>query len=287
MTLEDREGPVRGWGQCFRHTMNRHFFGSVTSDPLGPSTYEAATLGRFLDDFCCPEPQPHLMLLTVDAIEVIRVAGEPVTPLTGQQILTGSALPAGALRIQNRSQLKVRVSINRGTMQHRFLMDMNQQIEFHAVSVGIDIVGASNLVEVNMDRSSLGPSVPAAPLRAGLVIDELVGQTVARIEAPTGLRDVIFTENVFVAANTREVLEVPPYATDLTVYQSSIGAAETVWEMHYGDPTVGSVEAGTIPWIVGARKSEPLIEFPNVTHLRTGIDVDNGRFFTLRWTIRP
>lgn len=228
------------------------------------------------------------MLLTVDAIEVIRAVGDPVTPLTGQQIITGDALPVGALRLQNRSQLKVRVGINRGTMQHRFLMDMNQQIELHAVSVAIDIVGPADLIEVTMDRSNTGgTSVPAAPTRAGLVLDALVGQTITRVEAPTGLREVTLTENVHVAANTQEVLEVPPYVTDLTVYQSSIGAAETSWEMHYGDPTVGSVEAGTIPFITGARKSEPLIEFPNVTHLRTGIDVDNGRFFTMRWTIRP
>lgn len=272
-------------GRACRTTpvQNRHLFGAFTSDPLGPSTYLPFVPLFVLNQYCCSSAdEPCLNLVTVDAVEILRATGDGVGPLSSEILYSGEPLPAGARRMQNRSQLKAMVDIIRGTTQHRWLMDFNQQIEVHASQVTINLVAPDNFVEVPMR-----PPFPAGLERQGLVADELIGASSVRIESPTGLTDVILTENVFVAAGEQEVVDVPPYATEVTIYQSTAGAAETAWTMHYGDPNVGSVQAGVIPWIIGGRKTEPEIVMPNVTHLQTGIDAENGRFFTMRWTIRP
>lgn len=283
---EDLVPPLGGRACAPVPVQNQHVFGSFADNldpPFGFSTFLQPTQGRVLNQVRCAAFQdPPLHLVTTDAIEVLRAAGDPIGPLSAEVIQTGDPLPPGARRLQNRSLLKVGVTLVRGTVQHRFFMDFNQQVEVHASSVAIDLFAPDNF-----EVTAMSPPFPAGLTRAGLVADELVGTSIIRIEQPTGLKDVIFTENIFVAQNTRAVLAVPPYAVGLTVYQASVGAAETAWEMHYGDPIVGSVEVGTIPFIPAARKTEPLIETPNVTHLRTGIDVDADRFFTLRWTIRP
>lgn len=239
----------------------------------------------------CPDAQPCAItwLVSLTGLELQRNSEDavPLAPLDESLFHFPNALPAGVSR-SRQTQLKAVITANVGSGERRFFCDLNQSIELQAGSVSVDWMAPSNAANsfVNAGTANVRP-IPV-PTRIGFVVDALVGVEVARIEDPIGLRDVHFTNHLIVAADTRGTIVVPPFATKLTIYQAAtLGSASTQWEMHYGDPAIlTSIEHGTIPFIPGARKTEPEIDLGDVEFLRTDQD-DENRFFTLRWTIRP
>jgi hypothetical protein len=158
-------------------------------------------------------------------------------------------------------------------------------LELNADRVCVDWLGPVNMYDV----SDITPGMVPPARGPGFVVDEWLGISLVRMEESVGSNTVTLTTHIFVPAGTQGVITVPPFATEVTVYQDpTLGAAAVSWTMMYGNPTIlgNVIPIGVIPFIAGARKSMENIELPDVTHIQT--DADNSdRFFTMRWTIRP
>lgn len=288
---EDMGGRVARRG-VFKGAM--HLFGSVSPNQelaqLGYLPIPEAGSGWWPK---CPPSQicARTWLVSTTGDELQRSIPEaPQGPLHESLFLPQNALPAGVSRSIGRTQIKAVITANTGSGERRFFADVGQAIELQADTVSVDWMAPSDEDNVFVDVGMAGKRPTPAPTRAGIVIDARVGVEVAIIENPVGIFDVVFTNHLVVAQNTRGVIVVPPFARELTIYQAAtLGAASVQWEMHYGDPVLlaTTVEHGTIPFIPGLRKTEPGIELGDTTHLRTDLDANANRFFTLRWTIRP
>lgn len=229
-------------------------------------------------------------LVSTTGDELQRDSAVAVGPLHESLFLPSNALPAGVSRSIGRTQVKAVITANTGSGERRFFCDVGQAIELQADTVSVDWMAPGNatnqFVDVGMADHRPTPAVTAT----GLVIDARIGCEAAIIENPIGIFEVVFTNHLVVAANTRGTIVVPPFARSVTIYQAAtLGAASVQWEMHYGDPAIlaVTVEHGTIPFIPGLRKTEPEIDLGDATHLRTDTDANANRFYTLRWTIRP
>ncbi len=279
----DRLQEIRGLATAHYDGHVRHVFGS-----FGPNSTPVARLPFVLSQALKWEEckGTRLWLVGCDAIEVLRINdGEPEDPPIDIKVIDGStALPALATRTAGRSQLKVQVSLNRFAGRHQFFMDSNQWVEVHSNCVSFQLVAPANFVEVAPVAVRI-----VTPTRNGFVGDVLIGAAAIEIEESTALNEVTFTENLHIPLNTTGAIRVPPYARSVTIYQNPLGAASVRWTGQYGDPAVLGVTtiAQAIPFIPGARKTEPEIILPDVTFLISDIDAVTERFFTLRWGIVP
>lgn len=260
-------------------------FGAVAPPPTPYQSTYLPAIGPVSKWDCC---DCGLWMLQCSVLEIQRQNDEGnISPLTPQAFSDPNTLPAGA-QLVRRSQLKLRVTAGVGTANRRFDMDVGQSLEINADKVCVDWLAPTNFYEVpTFPVGTLFP-VPAPPTRSGFVIDVWLGVSLVRLEEAVGDNEVTLTTHLFVPANTLGVIQVPPFATKVTVYQDpTLGASAGIWQMLYGDPVVvGTIPHGAIPFIPGARKSEPDIDLADTTHLQT--DLDNAdRFFTMRWTIRP
>jgi hypothetical protein len=260
-----------------------HLFGSMGILLTG-ADYPEFTQTRSLNEACSPNESgcggcARTWGVTLTGREIQRFSAEtPLAPI-GENDFDNP--PAGSLSVP-RSQLKFRITADLGwSGLRRFFADAGQSFEVHANRVCIEwfAPAAFQLAGQNL-------SAGLTPV-TGFVVDARIGAEAAIVETAIGLRDVTFTTHLFVPATATGTLIVPAYAQEVTIYQTGAGAAATQWMQTYGIAPVGPIDIAAIPFIAGARKTEPQIVLPDATHFRTDIDAANDRFFTLRWTIRP
>lgn len=230
----------------------------------------------------CVPATPGTWQITTVALEYQRDGGEgALLPLPDTAV---SDVPPGVPPPTRRTQMQLRVFANDGIDLREFDMDCNQSITIVAQDVCVHWLWPSNAVDV------LNLQPPARDTtRTGLVVDAFVGASLSRIEnAPGSNSTCSLTTHLSVAAGVQGVVEVPPYAQAVNIYQASaLGNASVSWTQWYGNPNTAGVEVGVLPFIPGLRRTQQGSYLPNVTHLRSDLDNDNARFYTLQWLIRP
>lgn len=267
-----------------------HVFGTVSTGAAG--VYNAFT--RHQKSFSNPcadlHGAPRLWLVESFAIEVQRfqaLGGGPLAPLTRDQITSTAALPAavaplGSSRTE-KSQLGIFIQGTRAAGATVYDIDAGQSLEIYGATVQAGPLMPAGFVDVDNEGAANVAAVE------GLLVDAIIGATVIPIEESVGRRFAYRTVHAAPALNTRAVVPVPPGAVEATITQTGAGAASVQWETWYGDPAVAAqaVQAGEIPFIAGARQSEPMALTPAITHLRSDLDVLNARFFTIVFRIQP
>lgn len=256
----------------------RHLFGSVASPNGDPSEYVDFTNFQSHRETCIAAGPScaRTYVVSLTGREIQRTTLElPLGPLP----LDAFSNPPAGLQITPRSQLKFAISAQLHSGTRRFFADAGQSFEIQANRICIDWMGPPSIVEVtDQTRASI-------PSQEGLLVDALLGASAAAIEAPIGMPSFTFTTHLYVVAGTQGVVTIPPFATDVTIYQSlTLGTSSVAWTQLYGT----ALELGTIPFLPGRRKSEPEIVLPDATHLQSDVAADGAdRWFTLRWTCRP
>lgn len=276
--------PLQGRLSLQGQRVSRYLFGSLASPgapPLPSQWLQPIVREGFWEK--CNDCGAGSWSICCTSIEILRSV-ESALPLGRTAVESGTTLPAGAM-LRRRTQLKIAVEASLESGSRLFFLDSNQTIQLNATDVCVSLYAPANLYEP-IAPTNLAPSGQISE-RSGLVVDAIIGVTRARIEGTPGISTGILTSNTFVAANTRAVIQIPPFASSVVIYQTSAGGAAGVFEMHYGDPTIGSLEVGTIPFIAGARKTQPEILNPDATDIRTDLDAASDRFFAFRWTISP
>ncbi len=224
-------------------------------------------------------------MLQTSVIEILRSSAEAsISPIGSVNAFgPGNALPAGATRSRGRSQVKLRINAEASTINRQWDQDVGQSLEINADCVCVEYLAPSNFVEITSANEN-----NTQILRSGLVLDVWLSVSLNRIEAPIGLDTVTLTDNLFVAANSMATIPIPPFATQVTIYQTVAGAASGFFTQWYGDPalTAGSLQVGQLAFIPGERRTEQESVLPNATHLQSDQD-SNDRAYVLRWTIRP
>lgn len=262
-------------------------FGSVATPTPVVSSWITPTSTRGYWTSPCDCVGCGATMITAAVVEILRNTDEspPLAPLEISDFADHNALPAGATRVRGRSQVKMRVSAELATTSRQFLMDVGQTIEVNAECVCVEFLVPNNFYEV---FDGTGQRLDGQTVRSGLVLDVMLSVAIARIETGVGATEAIFTSNHFVLASTQPTIVIPPFARDVTIYQTPAGSASAMWTQWYGDPavTLGSIQAGVLPWRAGLRRTEQESVLPDATHLRPDVD-DADRFFTLRWSIRP
>jgi hypothetical protein len=262
-------------------------FGSIFN-PASPDGYIAP-------DRIVGEWQHHIrddcecgaVVIQTSVTEILRSSTEPaaLTPLPLVAYASpNSNLPAGATRAVGRSQVKLRLSAEISTIGRQWFQDAGQTIEVLADCVSVSYFAPSNFVEITAANET------STTIQAhGLVIDTQISVSICRLEQSIGIPSVAYTQNLFVPAESSLTIAVPPFATEVLIYENALGAASTAWTQWYADPavTAGAVQAGLLPFIPGQRRTQQETLIPDVTHLQTDADLNADRFFTLLWTVRP
>lgn len=222
-----------------------------------------------------------LWQVTTSVTEYLRSAQEGTLNPLQEQALNDPALGLPA-NFSRRSQIKLRIQCSDGVSKRQLDMDMNQSVMVVARKLCASWLYPAGTIDVTGLQTE-----GAAFSRSGFVLDSFVGVSFTRCEEALGTETAIFTTHLFVAAGAQGVAPIPAYARSVTIYQAaSIGNASVMWTQTYGNPSVASIEIGALPFIAGARKTQPEEIVPDAQFLRS--DIDNAdRFFTLVWSIRP
>lgn len=258
-----------------------HLWGTVATDDDSPWASFAIP---FIESETVLDDCDHgLWQVTTSVTEYLRSAGEGTLNPLQEQAINDPALGVPA-NFSQRSQIKLRLQCSDGVAKRQLDMDLNQSV----MVVARKLCASWLFPAGTRDVTGLQTQGPAFAL-GGFVLDSFVGISFTRCEESLGTETAIFTTHLFVAQNTQGVARIPAYARSVTIYQAaSIGNASVMWTQHYGNPTVASIEIGALPFIAGARKTQPEEIVPDAQFLRSDIDADpNGRFFTLVWSIRP
>jgi hypothetical protein len=274
--------PSSVWGLAEQATapVVRHLFGQLANadreqDELDLNPYVLLPSLHWTSD--CREQR--LWFVGTDATQVTRQDRlNPMNPLSRDQIQSGSNLPAGAQRTQNRSALQVMVELQRSAGQHRFYMDSNQWVELESECITMTLFGPAGIVEVAPAIAQIGPQ----PEAIDLAVDCLLGGSVLKIEESTGRNSVLFSQTLLLEES--ELVPIPPFAHAVRITQASTDAApvSAVWGQWIGITPGGvlGVPAGRIT-IADGETSAVLV--PNASHLQ----VEEPGTFTLIWEIRP
>ncbi len=207
-----------------------------------------------------------------------------INPLTPEQFNAfddGAAVAAGSVT-GGRDYWRVRVEATTVMGKTIFFMDVGQHLELYAFQVKMVLVGPPNAVLITADNEASGPN-PAQ--LSGLVQDIRIGGRIEPVEASTGLRDVIFTQWVNVAAGAQVTLPVPKFATRVKIIQDSLGAASGPWDRLVGPPAI-ALNVGTVAFAGRASREEDRF-VGRESSIRTDINALNARLFQVIWTLRP
>jgi hypothetical protein len=282
--LEDRRTVLGGRAYFGAEGIaQRHLFGSVASPNSLPSQYAAFTQEVSARETCIAAgpncARTYVVSLTGREIQRSLNDGS-AAPLPLQAF---SQVPAGAILVP-RTQLKYAISAHLHSGTRRFFADSGQSFEIQANRICIDWLGPQSIVEVTDQTRA------AIPNQSGFLIDVLLGASAAAIEDPIGNTSFTFTTHLFVPATEQGTVIIPPFATDVMIYQAALlGTASVMWTQWYGDPAVlaPAIEMAALPFIPGRRRTEQESVLPDATHLQSDLDPDLDRWFALRWTIRP
>jgi len=225
-------------------------------------------------------PGERLWRVRSSGAELQRSSAIAVAPLPISQVL-GPDTPAGASR-GGSVTYKIEVVVTSITGLYRFFMDAGQAIEVVGSEVCAGVFGPLGTIVVNPSNDTLAISG-----QAGLLIDSVVGIAINAAEQSLSQTAVHLTEHFFIAANAQQTIPVPQHARRVKVYTGT-GAAPASWTRHFGDPAilVNTVTTGTIDFVglTSAIQSDPV---GDESHIRTDLDPNNARFFTVVWTIQP
>lgn len=260
----------------------RHLFGSVATPTPTAIDYQAFTQEQSHREVCIANSHcARTWVVSLTGRELQRTASESIlSPLP----LTAFDRPPAGSSYAARTQLKFGISAQLDSGLRHFFADANQSFEVQANRVCISWLAPANFVEVT------DTVVPPDRLRSGFVVDALLGASAAAIEAPLSNATFSYTTHMYVPLGTRVVQAIPPFACELTIYQSAtLGNAAVMFEQLYGDPNIPitAIECGAIPFIVGQRRTQQEQLIADATHIRSDIEPNADRWFTLRWTIRP
>lgn len=277
----DTHDPLRGRVrfEC-EGTAVRHLFGSVATPTASQQDYQSVALSVSHRDgkVAGYRGEGRIYVVSLTGRDLIRVSDE--VPIGALPLEAFDAPPAGAQVVQ-RSQLKFEISAYLDSGVRTFRADAGQSFHVEAVRVQASWLAPANFVEV------YGANLAASGTRTGMVIDSQLGCSIAATESSVGDDEIVYTTHLYAPANTQPAAAIPAFADRVTIYQADTGAASVLWTQHYGDPAIASLQACTLPWIGGARRTQPESVMHDATHLQPDLDVDNDRFFTLRWSIRP
>lgn len=223
---------------------------------------------------------PRLWMLRSTAEEVATVGdiNDWVNPI-GRSSIQGAA-PAG-ITWSGRSISHVRVDFQSTGPGDSFTMDAGgQPVEIYATEVSMALLTTTDVEERINDPIAAVDGATAIRQNAS------IGLEIMPIEASRGYRSTTLTYLLFQVANTALDVEVPRYAKSVQVFQGPAGAASVAWAMSVGQ-TGNVITYGTLPWIIGARKTEPCALMPGLALLQADVDVANGRFFAVTFEIEP
>lgn len=252
-----------------------HLWASFSAE--NQDTYADPVSGpQFFHD--CQDLGPGLFQITTTAVSYIRNVGEvPTLPLANT---ANTQVPAG-LNFTRRTQFQLRVFANDGVDIRQFDMDANQSVVVVAQDVCVAWLGPPGTQDV---------SVTAGSTRVGLVQDCFIGAALSRVEeSPGNNSSVILTRHLYVPEETQLSVEIPSYATEVTIYQEpTLGNSAVMWTQTAGNlnSATGGMSMAALPFIPGQRRTQQQSILGNCTHLQSDVDSEE-RFFTLVWTIRP
>ena len=195
----------------------------------------------------------------------------------------GSAIPAGAI-ITEFSSLRFRVDIVGAYGIRRMVVDASSP-PFEVTGYGVVVTPLVPATHVEVIPGEAPPTLAIAGTNG---VDSEMAAAISRVEAPTGKRFAVLTEQLTAAAGVAARITVPgPHVRDVTVYQTGVGNVSPAWTINWG--TVGSapVAAGLLPFIPAVRRTEQLSIPPNATELVTDIDPLNARSWAVVWTMKP
>lgn len=279
-TFRTRLGGV-AHGSCGR---NFQLFGAITNPGLGIADFVPLTSGItdandvFRPDWC--GTTDRLWRIRTSGNELQRSLAAPAAPLTRAQIVQPDTTALPALTSRGGSvTFKLQVKVRSGTGMYEFLLDAGQPVEVFGKDVEIGLMGPVNSFVVTDNNS--------ANTLQGIVLDAVLGVSIAAAEQSLGQTSPRLTTHHFVPANTAVSIPVPPYAAELSIFTGT-GPNPASFLRWIGDPAiiVNALQTGTIDFVAGtsATQSRPV---GDETHIQTDIDVNNARFFTVVWTIRP
>lgn len=271
-------GRLGGLTQC-DSPRQIQLFGTISINETPTSYVPITTVLEATEQVPCwyTSKVERLWRIRTSGVEVQRFVGDPTGPLTRPEIL-GPATPAGASR-GGSVTYKFRVTVCSLSGNYEFLMDAGQPIEVYGHRIQVAAVGPTNAVEVT--------PVTDSGTRQGLLIDSIVGASILASEASLGQTEVRFTQHLSVAAGAQTSIPVPEHAVGIKVYTGS-GPVPLVWTTHIGDPAIlgTALAVGTINF-TGDTSADRSIQIGDATHVRTDINANSARFFTIVWTIRP
>ncbi len=212
-----------------------------------------------------------------------RSGAGPFSPLTPGQLDafdSGAAVPAGAVT-GGYGYFRVRYTVSTLIGRHTFFLDVGEMVELYAMQVNATLEGPPGTILVT-ERNDAESATPAQ--LTGLVVDARIGAMFMPIEAPTGLRQALYTQIVEVPQNTQVVIPVPKFARSVRIFQDNVGAATAAWERVVGPAAFFVVGSVTFTGRTSREIDSPI---GRESALRTDLNALNDRLFQVVWTIRP
>ena len=237
--------------------------------PIGPSRE------GFSPGWC--GPSERLWRIRATGLELQRESGDGLPPLGRSVILGSGGIPAGASQGGSLT-FKVRIEACSVSGNYTFDIDCGQPIEVFAESVNATILGPANGFLVT-------PATELLTLQ-GTLLDAVIATAINGAEESLGQRQAHLTQHFVVEAESQLSIPVPRYARRMQIYTGS-GPNPAQWTRWIGDPAViTGLRTGTVDFN-GPNSVLESAAVGDETHLQTDNALNDDRFFTIVWTIRP
>jgi hypothetical protein len=258
-----------------------HYFGAVATLAVTPSgaTFLPFTQPYVVERDRCRK-RKGVLRLALAGREIQRSGEGPFEPLDTTIFGAPILIPPAGASVSPRTQIKAAVIFDDHSPCPRTLFfDIGQTIEI----VSDCCVSIALMMPVGMAQVGLPP--PAAIINA-LVIDAFIKVGIWELEAPIGALGGHFTDTVVVPANTTVAIPVPDGAQEVQIFQSTAGAAALSFTMWYGDPTIiGDAQEHGVISFEPVQRETPIKRVGNATHIRTDLNANDARMFTVVWRI--
>lgn len=271
-TLSDSEMGSLEIGRTLQLYASRPLATATTPEAtlyFNPNTFQVEMCSTTLDS-----KSERLWLVSVNAIEVIRIDDEPIARLSAGEILNAN--------FPRYSTLQAQVSWMDGSANsHIVKCDISGGTKFKVFgrNVQVSILSPANTQVIAT------PQTTSIDL-SGITLNEMVSASIKPLTSGVDVLDVLkYTWNQGVVANTIEYIEIPPGARKVKIYNSTVGIATASMWFWLGSSSNGHL-IGIIDFV---SNSTGLIEIPNgATHISTGTaNPAADRCFSFVFTIDP
>ena len=268
-------------GNCGR---NFQLFAAITTPLTAIADFAPLTSGvtdaseQFRPEWCGREDR--LWRVRTSGKELQRSVAALTPALSRAVIMQPDTTALPALTSRGGSvTFKLQVKVRSTTGMYEFFMDAGQPIEVVGKDVSVGIFGPVNTFVVTDNNAN--------DEQIGIMLDAVLGVSISAAEQSLAQHSVRFTEHFFVLRNTRVSIAVPSYARQVAVFTGT-GPNPASWDRFIADPAivVNALRTGTVDF-AAATSTRQSSTVGDETHLRTDLDVNNDRFFTVVWTIRP